>query len=341
MKKLMLIGLITAALLIGACGKKNETGKNIEQIQREQGIPVRVRILELERFTRELDYNAALGGREESTASAMVSDFVTSVKVRVGDRVSAGQLVLTFPRNTPAAQYEQASAAFEATRKAYERMSNLFAQGAISRQDLDNVETQYKVAQANLEASSQMINVTSPISGVVTNIMVNTGDKTYPGQPLFTVSSTNGFKARLMIPAQDIQLLKPGTPATAIWGDQTLKGSVSRIALALDPYAKAVPVEVTFPGANPRISFGSTAQIKLLTLARENVILVNREHMISENDTKYVWVNENNHAVKRGIETGLDNQLQYEVVSGLEPGEALIVEGLSLLDDSALIRVID
>ena len=341
MKKTIFTAGICLILLLSACGKKNVAGKNMEQIQKEQGIPVRVQIVEPSTFTQELAYNATLGGREESTAQSMVSDIVTGIRAKVGDRVSAGQLILTFPTDTPAAQFQQATTAFNAAKTAFDRMKNLLTQGAISQQDLDNLETGYKVAKANLEASDKMINVRAPISGVITNLMVSPGDKCYPGQDLFTVSTTNGFKAKLMVPDKDISKLRVGTAATATWQDQALQGRISRISLALDPNSKAVPVEVTFPAANNSIKFGSIAQIRLIINSKPDVIVVARENILTENDKKYVWVNENNHAVKRQITPGLDNQLQYEVVEGLSAGDALIVEGLNLLSDKALIRVVE
>jgi len=340
-KKYILIILLSLALLLTACGRKSSQFKTLQQIQKEQGIPVKVKTVELETFTQELTYNASMGGKEESNGQSLVSEVVNSVNAKVGDRVSAGQIIVTFPRNTPSAQYEQALTAYNAAKTAYERMRNLYANGAISRQELDNVETQYKVAEANLNASDKMINVRAPISGIITNISVSPGDRSYPGQNLFTVSTTNGYKAKLMVADRDAMKVKVGTPAIATWENITLNGRVSKISLALDPYQKAVPVEVTFPSNGQRISFGSTAQIRLQYLIKPNSIVVNREHIVNENDKQYVWINQNNHAIKREITTGLDNQLQYEVTSGLEPGEQLIVEGISLLTDNALIKVIE
>lgn len=340
MKKTYII-LLCTVLLFSACGKKKEVGKNMEQIQKEQGIPVRVQTVEAGTFTQELNYSAVLGGREESTAQAMVGDIVTSIKAKVGDRVAAGQIIVTFPKNTPAAQYIQASTAFNAQKQAYERMQRLFAQGAIARQDLDNLETGYNVAQANLEASEKMINVRAPIAGVITKIMVNPAERTYPGQDLFTVSSTNGFKATLMIPDTEVHKVRVGTPATAKWMDQTLSGRVSQISMALDPDSKAVRVDVVFPAYTRQISFGTTAQISLKTLTKNNVILADRAITVTENDKHYVWLNENNHAVRREIELGLDNKLQYEVLSGLSEGDILITEGINLLAENALIRVVE
>ena len=321
-------------------GNKAATEANLP-FCREQGIPVRVRTVEAGTFTQELNYSATLGGREESTAQAMVSDIVTSIKAKVGDRVTAGQIIVTFPQNTPAAQYVQASAAFNAQKQAYERMQRLFNQGAIARQDLDNLETGFNVAKANLEAAEKMINVRAPISGVITKIMVNPAERTYPGQDLFTVSSTNGFKATLMIPDTDVSKLRVGTPATAKWMDQTLNGKVSQISMALDPYTKAVRVDVVFGGYSKKISFGSVAQISLKTMTKSNVIVVDRIHITNENDKFYVWLNKDNHAVRREVELGLNNKLQHEVISGLEEGDILITEGINLLTENALIRVVE
>lgn len=340
MKRIILLALI---ILVGvfACGKKNSDSKNMEQLQKEQGIPVRVKTMEAETFTQELRYNAVLGGSEESTAQAMVSDIVLQIHARVGDRVSKGQLIMSFPQNTPAAQFEQASTAFNAQKQVYERMQRLFAQGAISQQDLDNVETGYKVSQANLAASEQMIKVRAPIDGVITNIFVNTAEKVFPGKDLFTISGTGGYKAVLMVPDSEVIKLRVGTPAVGVVGEQSIKGKVSQIGMALDPNTKAVRVEVIFPGMNKNISYGSTAQVSLTVLSKPNVLVVQRAHIVSENDARYVWIAEGDRARRVEIMTGLDNQLEYEVTSGLAVGDALITEGINQMSENALIRVVE
>jgi membrane fusion protein (multidrug efflux system) len=340
MKKYIVASFV-ALLLLAACGRKQEAGKNMEQLQKEQGIPVRIQAVENQTFKQELSYNAVLNGLEESTAQAMVSDIVTSINARVGDHVTKGQVIVTFPQNTPAAQYEQATTAFNAQKQAYERMQRLFEQGAISRQDLDNMETGYKVARANLDASEQMIKVQAPISGIITNVWVNPSEKVFPGKELFTVSSPSGFKAVVMVPEVEVGRIRNGTPATAEIGDISIKGRVSQIALAVDQNSKAVRVEVVFPGANRQIKFGTTAKISLDVLNKNNVIVVEREHILQENGKSYVWLAVDNHAKKTEVETGLDNKLQFEVVSGLAAGDKLITQGLNMLTDNALIRVIE
>jgi len=233
MKKIISLSLILCLLILAACGKKKEAGKNIEQLQKEQGIPVRTATLEPVTFSQELSYNATLSGAEEADAMALMSDVILKINAKVGDRVSRGQTIVVFPRTALEARNDQAQAAYDAARLAYDRMRRLVAQGAISQQDMDNVETQYKMAQSTLDSSNQMINIAAPISGVITKIMVNQGDRSFPGQALFTVSSASALKAILNVPELDVKRVRKGMAAVAVWSDETLNGRVSSVALGI------------------------------------------------------------------------------------------------------------
>ena len=338
-KKIIITSLVIGLLMLGACGKKKEAGKNIEQLQKENGIPVRTSTLELTTFEQELTYNATLSGAQEADAMALMAEVVTKINAKVGDKVSAGQTIVVFPRTALEARNDQAQAGFDAAKLAYDRMRRLVAQGAISQQDMDNVETQYKMAKSGLESSNQMINVQAPISGVITSIMVNQGDRTFPGQPLFTVASSSAFKSILYVPENDVKKIKNGSPATASWNDETLSGKVSSVALGMDSYRKAFRVECQFPNNNRNFSYGVTAQIKLKTLSKKDCIVVERQNILSENGKKYVWVAEGGKARKQEIQTGLDNQLSFEVTEGLNPGDVLITDGINLLTEDAKILV--
>lgn len=340
MKKIILVTLLIMLLALFACGKKTKAGASIEQIQQSEGVPVKVQAVAPGTFSQELIYNATLTGAEESTSTAMLADVITRIHARIGDRVNAGQLIVSFPANSPQAQNDQARTGFENARLVYERMQRLFGEGAISQQDLDNARAGYDVARANLAASDAMIKITAPFSGVITNIMVAQGERSYPGQPLFTIAGGSGFKAVINVPESDIAKIRRGMSVQATWNGNTVNGRVSQIALALDPNRKAFRVEALFPASGRGISYGVTAQVKLIVANKPNSIVVERQHIITENAQKFVWVAEGDKAIKRPIETGQDNQLSFEVISGLSEGDQLITQGMNLLTDNALIKII-
>lgn len=342
MKKYTTIILsLVLVFALAACGGKKEKSKSMQDIQKDQGMPVRIKTMEAETFIQQLRYNALLSGSEESTAQSTLSEAVAGIHAKVGDRVSKGQVIISFPANAAAAHYEQASTAYLAQKQAYDRMQRLFDKGAVSRQELDNLDTAVKVSKANLDASENMIKVRAPISGIITAIHVNLAELAYPGKDLFTVSATNGYKAIIMVPDKDVTMIKKGAEVTATVNGETLKGRVSQIAMALDIYTRALRVEAIFPGLNKNISYGSNAQVSVNVFSKPNCLVVNREHIQFENGNAWVWVNESGHALRRQIQTGLSDQLHFEVVSGLSEGDQLIIEGGNLLSEDTLLRVID
>ena len=341
MRKTILIVPLILLLALGACGKKEDTTKSMDMYHKELGIPVRVSPAERGVFDQVLSYNAALDGSQESTAQAMVSDVVSEIRFKVGDRVNKDDIVVVFPRNSPAAHYEQAFSAFQSISQVHERMQRLYEQSAISLQDYENVQTQYLVAKANLEASEQMVFVKAPISGIITNIMVQVSEKSYPGQNLFTVTAPTGFRATLLIPESEISRIKKGSKATAKWENHSISGQVSSIAMALDTQRNAFRVDVDFAGQNRNIPYGVTAEIELEVQRKANVFVVQRQQLVRENSQYYLWLADGDKAKRQKVEIGLDNQLEYEIISGLAEGDLVITEGLKSLSEGAKIRIIE
>ena len=340
MRKFSIILIIAALLITAACGKKDQSARSIEQIYKLEGVPVRVTNLEPTSFKSEIVYNAVISGAEESTSTAMLADVITQIHASVGQRVNQGDLIVSYPSNSPQAQNEQARTGFEMSQQTYHRMQRLFEQGAISRQDLDGAKAGYDVAEANLAASNAMIRITAPISGVITDIMVNTGERTYPGQPLFTIAGGNGYKAIINISETDIALIKRNLPVQATWNGHTMSGRISQIALAMDQGTKSFRVEALFQGNNRSFHYGVTAELLINTGTKNNVIVVNREHIRTESGVQYVWIMQDGKAVKREIQTGMNNHLSFEVTSGLEAGDQLITQGIDLLNDGATVKLI-
>jgi len=343
MKKTILLSILCLSLIFSfsACGKKTEEAKSMDQLHSELGIPVRVQSAEKSTFEQLLIYNAVLGGSRESTAQAMVSDVITSINHKVGDVVNKGDVIITFPTDTPSAQYEQARSAYQSIEAVHERMQRLYEQRAISLQDYENVRTQYQVAKANLESSEQLIKVQAPISGVITNIMVNVSQRVFPGQELFTVTASSGYRATLMIPETEISKVKRGSRVTATWDDKSLPGRVSTIAMAMDPGTKAFRVEAEFDGKNAKIPYGVTADIAVEVSRKPNVFVVQRQHLVRENGDFYVWKAEADKATRVPIEVGLTTQLEYEVLTGISEGDMIITEGIKSLTEGAKIRIIE
>ncbi len=150
---------------------------------------------------------------------------VTSVRVKEGDKVAAGDILMTIDNRDTAQRVAATEAAFNEAQSAreaageqrslaevtFKRYKNLYDEKVISRQEFDQIEVRKKVADADFNRASQAVErakanleearvyhgftqVRAPISGIVTEKKIETGSMATPGMPLYTIEDTSQFK---------------------------------------------------------------------------------------------------------------------------------------------------
>ena len=107
MNKIIAILAVVIPMVIGCTGEE-KSSKSMEQIYKEDGIPVKVQTVKSSEFFMEHSFHGILTGFQESNASAALADKIEKVHYRVGDQVQKDAVVISFPIDNPAAQYYQA-----------------------------------------------------------------------------------------------------------------------------------------------------------------------------------------------------------------------------------------
>ena len=222
MRRFFVVVVILAGLF--ACSKSKQ--ESLADIQKRKGMPVRVQKVADEEFTKEIYFTAGLKGYKQTSEFSPISAEVSGIEARVGQKVKKNQVVIRFPDDKPSANYLQAKSAYDNSEKIYRRMKKIFAKGGISKQEMDNVATQYKVDKANFESASKLVAITSPISGVMTAINVSLTDNISQGDFLFTVSDLSKLKAKLQASEAQIVQMREGQKVRAVWNDITLLGEL-------------------------------------------------------------------------------------------------------------------
>lgn len=331
--------IATSSLLLTGCGQEADS-KNMEQLYAENGIPVKIKTVETRPFIKGLEYNAVITGLKESSAFTTLTDKVERINYQVGDQVEKDAVVMTFPTDNPSAQYFQSKLNYENAAATFKRMKSFYQTGGISKQDFDNAETSYKVAEANWNAIKQAIDVKAPISGIITKINVRETENVNKDDQLFTVAQIDKVKARVWVADRDINSVHLGQKAFAEWNGTTIFGLVDKVDMAMNQIKKAFAVDVVFDNKNNTIKTGVTARITIETYSRDNTIFVELKDVIKEGSDMFVYLNNNGEAKKQSIETGQTSGIEVEVTKGLKPGDQLIVEGQMLLSDSTKINLV-
>lgn len=340
---LAVIGLSLAALVvlrIFQATAETEIDPDVDEIRQTTGIPVEVARAELGPLVVRRQFTGALRGIRSATVRARTGDEIIGIPARVGQNVREGDVLVRQSSRGSAAAVRQAEAAWEQANRRVERLRPLKAEGAVSDQDWDDALTALAVAEANLTAARRAIVLTSPIDGVVTDILQTQGTFPEPGDPLVRVSDISGLQVTFQVSTRQARELALEQPA--VLPDFGLTGRVSRVALQADPESRLIEVELTFPGAAaatnpPGLVPGSLVSAQVVVGSRDTALLVPRS--AARGDA--VWViDREGIAHNRPVVFGLVGDGMIEVVEGLSAGEQVVVAGASLLSEGARVRIV-
>jgi len=338
-KVLSLLPIVFVLFFIG-CGGDEEPAKSMAQIQQEDGIPVQVETIGYMPFEKYQNYFGKLAGIKEATKGAPFGGRIAKINYKVGDYVEANQVVVEFPVDEPGSMYETAKVTYENSKRMYERTKVLLEAGETSQVNFDNVEAQYLVNKRNYENAKQLTFIEAPFSGTIIDIKVNVGDNVNKDAPLFTVAQLYKMRVRIWITEKEINQIKKGLTAEIVFGGKTYTGTVVDKSLALDPAKQAFYAEVEFDNSKREIKSGVTVEVKVLIYKNPKAIIIPRNIVMSDDGGQYVFVDKDGVAEKRYITNGQESGVEYEISSGLQVGDKLVVHGGSQLTNNAKLKVI-
>src|SRR5260221_10550800 len=199
--RLSVYALMLAGTLAFAAGCGKTSAGDPAAAGAPQAMPVQVKVAQAENVPDTTEYLSVLKSRHAANISPQVEGYITKIYVQSGDHVTAGTPLLQIdPLKQQAAvsSQEGAKAAQEATVRyaqiQLDRSRKLFAAGVVPKQDVDNAQTTYDAAIAQLKALTDQVNqqqvelhyyrVTAPRDGIVGDIPVHVGDRVAVITPL-------------------------------------------------------------------------------------------------------------------------------------------------------------
>ncbi len=340
--KSLLISILTLVLLAvvfsGCSGDDKKESKSLEQIQKEEGIPVVVEKVTPQRFEKSLTFFGKFKGERETIVGAMIGGRIEKINFRPGDKVKKDDVIIEFPKDSPASQYQQAKSAYENSKKTYERMKALFEQGEIARAQFDGVETKYLVDKRNFETMKDMIELDAPYDGTITELMVHEGDNVKAKTALFTIAKLNKMKIRIWLSDSERMQIKKGMKAIATIDGKSFAGKVYELSLSVNPMKEAFYADLIFDNRKGEILAGTTADVKIITYENDAAIVVPRNLAKKEGDKYFVFLADGNKAKKQYVTVKNESGIYYEIGNGLKDGDSLIVKGTARLEDGTKIK---
>ncbi|PIQ23906.1 hypothetical protein COW36_11550 [bacterium (Candidatus Blackallbacteria) CG17_big_fil_post_rev_8_21_14_2_50_48_46] len=183
-----------------------------------------------------------------------------------------------------------------------------------------------RLAQVNLAKTA----VTSPISGFVNKVYVESGEYLNPGAPMADLVQIGQVKVNIGVPERDIAAVKLGDLVSIhfdAYPDQTFTGPVIFIGAAADSANKSFPVKVRLQNPDLRLRPGMIARVSVVKQRVEDTLVIPLDAVIEQEKGRIVFVEVNGVSQRREIETGAKSGTQVRVLKGLKAGEKLVIFG--------------
>lgn len=211
-------------------------------------------------------------------------------------------------------------------------------------EQLKSAQAQVEAAKAHYESAKAQLSYTevrSPMDGVISDRPLNVGELASTGSPLISIVDISRVVARANVPVRDATAIRLGRPAriSAPGGEAT--GKVIVVSPAVDPNTTTVEVWVEAVNAGERLKPGITVKISIQAEEIQNAIVVPSAALLSSEDggEKIMVAGPDSLAHEHKVEIGVREGDQVQILSGIKPGEQVIVEGALGLDDKAKIEI--
>lgn len=350
--------LFCLALLLGGCGKqpakppekslvRTAVVESLDNV-RSDG---EASYLAIVKFDHETDLNFKVGGIVVGIGPAPGTDWDE------GTPVKAGTVVAELKQSDFKNALDTARAKAELAGKTLERFRKLRVSDAISQQELDVTEADWRTAQAALDQAEQNLRdsrLVAAKNGVVLARYINAGVMVSSGQRVLRFADTSLMSVELGLPDRLVGRLAPGkeidVEVSGLEGMPPFKGRVSEVGVAASGEGRLFRVVIKVPNPDGLLRSGMTARIHVGdTAATPGTVCVPLSALVTltpdgRSETSGlgqlgVFVVQDGKAVKRLVKTGDILSSSILITEGLRAGEQVVTAGASFLYDGASVEV--
>jgi RND family efflux transporter MFP subunit len=317
-----------------------------------------------QRISEKLVFTGVIEAWQTMNVMPEIGGRIAKIYVEEGERVRKGQLLAELDTRAARLQTEQAEAAVAVAQANYndaaknkERMERLIKENAVSEQQYEKIKLAFESAEALLNQARAAMNLAkynldvsimeAPFGGVIASKNAEVGDVINPMMGGFSATSGvvtlmdfSRVKIEVDVSHQDVVRIKKGQPASmavSALPERSFPGRVSVVNLTADPATKKFHVEVSADNPDLLLRPNTFGEITIVVSSHEDALVV-PQNAILEN--KYVFVVDEDNTVRRQeVNIGLENTDMVEILTGVQFGDRVVVEGSYGLDDGAKIEI--
>ncbi|MDF2180390.1 efflux RND transporter periplasmic adaptor subunit [Aliiglaciecola sp. CAU 1673] len=340
----VLLVLIAVAGMTLYVFTREETGKNGRV---NEPLPVVVEQVTQQPFAVVIEALGTAKANESVEVTALSTEMVDSIGFDDGDRVKKGQLLVSLHNREEKAKVNELEIGLQEAKRQLTRIRNLARENAASAQLLDEQEAKVKALTAQLEvvnAKLADLEIRAPFSGKLGIRRVSQGALVRPGEVITTLDDVHQMKVDFSISEVHLPDVQKGLKVQAhsvAYPDKVFEGEISSLDSRLDPITRSIQVRAIIDNPDFLLSPGMLLQINLHKRLL-NTLVVSEGALIPIDDKQFVFVVDEQGMVKKTeVKVGYRKPGTAQIISGLNEGERVVIEGALRLGDGAKVKVVE
>jgi membrane fusion protein (multidrug efflux system) len=282
--------------------------------------------------------------RESVLITSRVNGRVSRIFLTEGAHANAGDPIVLLEDDMERASVRSATAAAAEALSQLERLESLAERRLVSQFELDRQRRSVEAAEAELELSRVLLDqrtIRAPFAGIVGIRQVSPGTLVQPGTTIVSLDACDEMRVQFSVPETLLASVQPNDEVeavTAAYPGRTYLGRITTRGTRIDETTRAVPAQATFDNRDGSLLPGMMLMLRIQARPRQ-LTFVPEAALAPENGRQFVWQIDATQSVQRvPVEIGVREHGWVEIVSGVEPGHEVVVEGSGNLREGATVR---
>ena len=225
------------------------------------------------------------------------------------------------------------------------RQKQLLEKEAISREEYETALTTLNTSQAEirvLQARLEKHYIKAPFDGIVGLRSISVGSYLNPGTAIAELFKIDPVKVEFSVPSKYLQLVNEGDQinfSVDAYPDQVFNGKIYAVEPQVDPQTRSIRIRALADNKENKLYPGQFARINLILEVIPNALLIPTEAVIPELNGKRVFMYKGGQVVSQSIETGLRDEENVQVSTGLNPGDTVITTGVLQINHGSEVNI--
>ncbi len=358
---LILVGLLLAGAVAGVTFRDRIESFLAEMESRDRGaadarrasgaaaaavaVPVTAMTVQAGSISDILRAVGTLSAEQEIDVTVANPGFIEELPIKEGTRVRKGDLLLTLHAASAAAALADARAQLRLSQQRYDRQKRLADQGYGTRKDLEEAQASLETGRASVtrtERAMEERRLLAPFDGTIGRINYSVGAYVTPSNVITTFRALSLLNVDFRVPEIVASRIRLGQVFDVISADAESsigQGVVTFVAPDIDRATRSVTIRGETANADRLLRPGQFVSVALSLDEKASVVVLPLEAFVFALSGTYVFRITDGKAERVAVKVGIEGDDKAEIVSGIQVGDTVILDGRNQVRHGASVRV--